>query len=241
LCSGQTISRIGRRPATRREILIAAASVGRVGLFARGPQENLEVLDAVWEGVRDRFYDHNLRGVDWAAVRAEFVPIARDCQSSQQLLSVLRKMLGRLQNSHLLLFSRQEWAYRQNILPFCFDRVGPRVYFRCALRPSNSADNEGNPVLEPGDEIISIDGEPSTRLEPVTLRRPVEILGNPNFGPKDSDAMLKIMRRGRILEFRVRRLKRPTGFRQPCLSVLTQVSPICGFIRSIQLLSPPHN
>jgi C-terminal processing protease CtpA/Prc len=70
---------------------------------------------------------------------------------------------------------------------------------------------------EAGDEIISTDGLPSTRLEPVTLRRPVEILGNPNFGPKDSDAMLKVMRRGRILEFRVRRLQRPTGFRAAVL------------------------
>jgi carboxyl-terminal processing protease len=33
-------------------------------------------FDEVWETVRDRFYDRDLRGLDWPAIRKRYQPVA---------------------------------------------------------------------------------------------------------------------------------------------------------------------
>lgn len=60
----------------------------------------IETFEAVWTTVRDRHFDPKLNGVDWNAVRAEFLPRVRAAASQDELRALLSEMLGRLGQSH---------------------------------------------------------------------------------------------------------------------------------------------
>jgi C-terminal processing protease CtpA/Prc len=192
----------------RRELFLAAFAAPLLKGQVRSPEANSRVLEAVWEGVRDHFYDPRTRGVDWAAVRDEFLPKARACESDDQLLALLREMLSRLHNSHVFLYSREEWDWRGNILPFHMEieanRTSVRYVLRKDLRPL--AD------LEPGDQIVTVDGVPGARIRPLTLARLEPAKGNPNFGPAGSVAKVELRRGGRRMTVEAPRVTRPGGF-----------------------------
>jgi C-terminal processing protease CtpA/Prc len=67
--------------------------------------------------------------------------------------------------------------------------------------------------LVSGDEIVSVDGRPVTTLRPVTLARLEPVLDNPNFGPVNSEAKLRVLRAGRFFDLNVKRIARPSGFK----------------------------
>lgn len=141
-----------------------------------------------------------MHGVNWEAVRVEFLPKARACSTNEQLLGVLRDMLSRLRNSHIFLYSKQEWDWRKNMLPFLFDRVGQRVFVRYVPRTTEDP--------RPGDEVVSVDGLPAKALRPITLARLEPALDNPYFGPANSEAILRVRRQGRTFEVRAKRIAR---------------------------------
>ncbi len=193
----------------RRRLLFAALARPLLKGQPQTSEPHVQILESIWQSVRDQFYDPHTRGVDWVAVKGEFVPRARACDSDAQLLSLLREMLSRLRNSHILFYSKEEWAWRRNILPFHFDRASGRVFVRYVLR---NRDAGTLPPMEVGDEIIAVDGVPAEKLRPLTLARLDAIKGNPNFGPSNSTAMIEIHRGGRDSVVKATRVVRPTGF-----------------------------
>src|SRR5262249_4204868 len=53
-------------------------------------------FDEVWETVRDRFYDRDLHGLDWPAVRRRYQSLADSAYSREQLAAVINTMLAEL-------------------------------------------------------------------------------------------------------------------------------------------------
>ncbi len=204
-----TIDRSFTKPVSRRGLLCAALATPLLNAQSAASERSVQILESIWQGVRDQFYDPRMRGVDWAAVKDEFLPRARACNSDAQLLPLLREMLSRLRNSHIFLHSKEEWAWRRNILPFHFNRVSGRVFVRYVLRNS---DTGALPPLEVGDEIVTVDGVQSEKLQPLTLARLDPIKGNPNFGPSSSTAIIAIRRSGRDSVVKASRVIRPAGF-----------------------------
>jgi C-terminal processing protease CtpA/Prc len=202
---------------TRRDILLA----GLVGILLRVPRAAAapalfdEVFEAVWIAVRDQFYDPNTRGVDWLEIKKEFAPRVSRCTSRQQLLNVLRDMLRRLHNSHIFLYSREEWDLRQNILPFSFERLGKRVFIRELLQLKIADDTA---QYKYGDEILSIDQTPLDNLQAISLATLQNVEGNLNFGPGASVAELNIRRNGKTFIVKARRVTRPLGFQNVVIS-----------------------
>ena len=189
----------------RRDLLLAgfigsvlSAQVDDGALFG-------QIFEAVWSAVRDQFYDPNTRGLDWVEIKSKFAPRVSACTSRQQLLTLLRDMLGRLHNSHIFLYSREEWDSRENILPFNFDRVGDRVFIRELLQPKTT---DHSTQFRFGDEILSVDKLPPESLQPHSLATLQEVKGNPNFGPAASIAEVSIRRSGKTFTFRTRRVTR---------------------------------
>ena len=92
-------------------------------LFASGPafaqvedqsrlrREGIKLFDAVWEAVRDRFYDPNFNGVDWKALRGEYLPRVVAARSSATQAGIISEMLSRLNASHTELLTPQEPRY----------------------------------------------------------------------------------------------------------------------------------
>ncbi len=61
---------------------------------------SLETFDFAWQRIADTFWDEDMAGVDWHAVRDELRPLARDAGGADELRPVLRDMLSRLGQSH---------------------------------------------------------------------------------------------------------------------------------------------
>jgi C-terminal processing protease CtpA/Prc len=193
----------------RRELLLATIVAPLAKAQTRTSDAKVEILEAVWKNARDVFYDPQMRGVDWMAVRDEFLPKVASSTSDDQLISLLRGMLSRLRNSHIFLYTEEEWSWRGNILPFSFDRATDRVFVRSVFQSSVST---ALAALGFGDEIISVDGISAGELRPLTLARLEPIKGNPNFGPAGSTVEVEIRRAGHNSIVKVARVSRPAGF-----------------------------
>ena len=80
----------------------------------------LAVSDDAWETVRERYYDPAFHGVDWEAERAEFRPLAAAAETTAELYSVLRRMLGSLHDAHhevMECLGEMIWASQRSGLP----------------------------------------------------------------------------------------------------------------------------
>lgn len=60
-------------------------------------------FDSVWHRIANTHYDPEMRGVDWAGVRAELLPRALAASSEEGFRGVIREMLGRVGESHFVL------------------------------------------------------------------------------------------------------------------------------------------
>jgi carboxyl-terminal processing protease len=62
---------------------------------------NLQVHDAVWQMVHDKYFDPHFRGVDWDAMRTKYRDQAAAAQDDAQLYAVLDHLCHELKESHL--------------------------------------------------------------------------------------------------------------------------------------------
>jgi tricorn protease len=65
--------------------------------FAR---EKLEVFKQAWTYIRDNFFEPNMNGVDWNAVREQYAPLAAGARTGDELRRIISQMLGELNASH---------------------------------------------------------------------------------------------------------------------------------------------
>ena len=63
---------------------------------------NLRVFDRTWELVNEKYFDASFRGVDWAAMRERYRPLARVAQNEDDLYDVINRMCAELKESHLV-------------------------------------------------------------------------------------------------------------------------------------------
>ncbi len=215
----------------RRELLVATFAMPWLHTQTGNRRANVQILESVWQSARDQFYDQQMHGVDWTCVRDEFLPKAEKCSSEEELLTLLREMLGRLRSSHIFLYSQEEWSWRRNILPFCFDRVAGRVFIRFVHR---GKDSTALAACEIGDEVVAVDGVSADKLRPLTLARLEAIKDNPMFGPAGSVAEIEIRRSGHRYSLKVARVARPAGFETV---VVESPKPLIVHIRFFTLAS----
>ena len=90
----------------------AAAAAGRGGEGARRrinfnvrvrvdrPSEWAEMFDDGWRTMKYRFYDPQMHGMDWDAMRAKYRPLVDYVGDRQELLNLLNEMIGELNASH---------------------------------------------------------------------------------------------------------------------------------------------
>lgn len=73
----------------------------------------IATFEEVWRTVRDRFYDPNLHGLDWSAVRERYMPDATRASSEEVLAGVINSMLSELHASHTRYYTPYEPEYYQ--------------------------------------------------------------------------------------------------------------------------------
>ena len=68
----------------------------------------LVVFDDVWSRINERYYDRRFHGLDWDAQRTAFRSLAAEANSSEELYTVLRRMISSLDDPHTRVFAPEE-------------------------------------------------------------------------------------------------------------------------------------
>ena len=88
---------------TRRSALSLGglAALGAWPVHSQPGASSIErsTFDEVWETVRDHFYDRDLHGLDWPAVRRRYQPLTTSAESGERLAFVINAMLAELHAS----------------------------------------------------------------------------------------------------------------------------------------------
>lgn len=70
------------------------------GMDAEFTADRAQVFEQVWGWTRDNFYDAEMNGVDWNAVRAHHAPVVEASRTPTELRRALGLMIGELNASH---------------------------------------------------------------------------------------------------------------------------------------------
>ncbi len=137
---------------------------------------DIKVFDAVWEAVRDNFYDReNYNGCDWKAMREKYLPRARAAKTQPELYDVCNIMLTELKASHCYLWSPYIWEHhvRNEFRGETTLQAGIEIlklgdkYFVKWVYDGGPADKAG---VEVGEELVSVNGEPAGASDRLALK-----------------------------------------------------------------------
>lgn len=143
------------------------------------------VFQQIWTTVRDDFFDAELNGVDWPAVKQRFAPRVAAADSRAQFAALVNEMLAELHTSHTHYYTQDDPCYyqllgvfeqsdaytaplnqiRQTLPHHQIGYVGIGIVtqrqdagtFVSAVFDGGPADQAGILV---GDRLVSVDGEP---------------------------------------------------------------------------------
>ncbi len=124
-----------------------------------------QIFNEAWRIQRDWFYDVNMHGVDWPAVRDHYLPYVKECGTRNDLNYLIGEMIGELNIGHTYVWGgdiKDEAKKMPVTLLGCdldFSGAYPRI--KKILRPSE-ADPQLKSALaltpaKDGDYIISVD------------------------------------------------------------------------------------
>ncbi len=71
-------------------------------------QQFREIFEEAWALLRERFYDKNMHGKDWEAIRSRYVKLLPHVRLKSDLYLLIRDMLGELNASHLGIWGKEE-------------------------------------------------------------------------------------------------------------------------------------
>jgi tricorn protease len=74
--------------------------LGGLRMLVDPRQEWRQIFDETWRMEQQYFYDPNMHGLDWKAVRARYEPLLDDVQRREDLNDLLVEMIGELQVGH---------------------------------------------------------------------------------------------------------------------------------------------
>ncbi|HEY1114046.1 MAG TPA: LpqB family beta-propeller domain-containing protein [Chitinophagaceae bacterium] len=125
--------------------------------------EKMEMFRQAWEVQNKGFYDTAFHGVDWAAIRTTYEPLAAGAQTPDELRRILNLMVGELNASHSGVSGPGQPTYSTGRIGLRFD---PSTYEAegklkitevVALSPAALTGS-----VQAGDYLVAIDGTPVT-------------------------------------------------------------------------------
>lgn len=137
---------------------------------------HLEVFQAVWEAVRDKFYDRETyNGCDWDATREKYLPRAKEAKTRFELYDICNEMLEELHASHCYVWSPYVWKdhVRNEFQGEKSLQAGIEIlrledkYFVRSVYDGGPADEAG---VEVGEELVSVDGVPVTESDRMVVK-----------------------------------------------------------------------
>ncbi|HSV74349.1 MAG TPA: S41 family peptidase [Chthonomonadales bacterium] len=158
-------------------------------------EERRQTFNQAWRLLRTRFYDPDMHGIDWEAVRARYEPLVDDASTREEFGRLLTQMIGELNASHMGATPPQSPGPRvaTGYLGLTFDSsfAGPGLRI-AEVMPGGPCDQPGR-KLAPGEYVAAIDGRPLAYVEDLykELRdkegRDVELTVTPAAPPAPTD------------------------------------------------------
>src|SRR5437016_3703438 len=123
----------------------------------------LVVFDDAWSSINQRYYEPGFNGLDWGSQGTTFRALAAAANSSEELYSVLRRMIASLNDPHTRIFAPEEkfdwWRPR-------FVTTGVAVREIDGLPTIVEVERNSDPQragVRPGDQIETVDGKSALR------------------------------------------------------------------------------
>jgi carboxyl-terminal processing protease len=122
--------------------------------------DRLEIFEEVWETIDEKYHDPAFNGVDWKAVRDRYLPIAMAAKGDYSFYTVLKKMVGELNDAHTRFHTPRERRDREQATAVStgisiYEVEGRAVVM--AVEPGSEAERAG---VEAGMIVRTIDGKP---------------------------------------------------------------------------------
>jgi C-terminal processing protease CtpA/Prc len=135
-------------------------------VYAR-EQSRVDAAQRVWEVVGERFYDPKMNGIDWSAVRAQYMPRVAAAKSDAQFYRELKQMLAELGDSHTEVLTPREALDLRRFVALRTGLVLGVIDGKIAVievDPDTPAAQSG---VRPGDVVTAMNG---TRLDAAFVR-----------------------------------------------------------------------
>jgi tricorn protease len=126
-----------------------------------------QIFREAWRIQRDFFYDPNMHGVDWEAVRRQYEPMIEDCASREDVSYVIREMIAELNVGHAYYFGGDvEDTPNMSVgMPGCDFKIENEAYRISRILEGGPWDVDGrSPLSEPGlgvkagDYLLAVNG-----------------------------------------------------------------------------------
>jgi tricorn protease len=138
--------------------------------------EFTQMFNEAWRIERDWFYDKNMQGTDWPAMREKYAKFLPDCGNRSDLSYLIGEMIGELNAGHTYVYGGDFGAPGKRVgvgLLGCDFSVEEGTYPRVTkIYAPRDADAElRSPLCEPGcgikegDYIIAVDGQKASSKE----------------------------------------------------------------------------
>ncbi|WP_420459518.1 S41 family peptidase [Neolewinella sp.] len=134
------------------------------------PAEWRNVFDEMWRVNRDYFYDPNMHGVDWPAMKAKYEPFLADVKTSEDLYRVMEWMGSELGVGHHRFGSQGEPLREVETVPggvlgADYEIANGRYRFKKIYGGLNWNEDLASPLTEPGvninvgDYLLAVNGQ----------------------------------------------------------------------------------
>lgn len=125
--------------------------------------EYSQIFNECWRLMKQTFYDADMHGVDWDAVREKYAALLPSVTDTEALGHIINRMLGELNASHMGIYTaspyKAEKSYSSRFLGFDITPDRESGLYRVGhIYRRGPADREWVDIKE-GDYIISIDGK----------------------------------------------------------------------------------
>ncbi|HEX8178325.1 MAG TPA: S41 family peptidase [Pyrinomonadaceae bacterium] len=147
----------GAGAARRRINFVAKVKVDR-------PAEWAQMFDDAWRTMKYRFYDPQMHGYDWDAMRAKYRPLVEYVGDRQELLNIVNEMIGELNASHTGAApppaGREAGAVSTGHLGLDLEPDTTAGRYRVAYIYEDGPADKDWVKVKVGDYLIAIDGKP---------------------------------------------------------------------------------
>ncbi len=144
-------------------LTIAAAMIILVSCEGQdNKNQNIEILNTVWETINTQYFDSTFNGLDWQAEYDFYKPIIASCMTNDSLYYYLNQMLFKLNVSHLGVISPDEPEAIANPRLMLDGTLGMDVRYMkgqaiiTSVRENSSAFDAG---IKPGFTLLQVNGK----------------------------------------------------------------------------------